>query len=194
MSKTLSQFLKQPLVIFAAVALLAACDEGGTVAPEPEPTITQPDIAAQAARIPALEAIKSIATLMAATARYHDLNAAIADGFVLLHPCEERPGEGPVGIVYVNMDRLLDGRIDPRTPDALIYEPAKRSNTRPQLVGVEFAVPYSLWTEPEPPTFLGANFQREDEFGVWALHAWVWRFNPEGLFAEANPRVSCSAD
>jgi hypothetical protein len=164
------------------------------VAPEPEPAITQPDIAAQAAQIPALEAVKSIATLMAVTARYHDLNAALADGFVLLHPCEERPGEGPVGIVYVNMERLLDGKIDPETPDALVYEPAKRSDGRPQLVGVEFAVPYTLWTDPEPPSFLGASFQREDEFGVWALHAWVWRYNPEGLFAEANPRVSCNAD
>jgi hypothetical protein len=188
-----AQILKQPFAMLAAAALLA-CNEGGAVAPEPEPTIAQPEIAAQAAKIPALEAIRSIATLMAVTARYHDLNAAIKDGFVLLHPCEERPGEGPVGIVYVHMDRLLDGKVDPRKPDALIYEPARRSNGQPQLVGVEFAVPYSLWTKPEPPTFLGATFQPEDEFGVWALHAWVWRYNPEGLFAESNPRVSCNVD
>ena len=193
MSKTVAQFLKQPLVILAAAALLGACAEGGAVAPEPEPTIGQPEIAAQAAQIPALEAVSSIATLMAVTARYHNLNAAIADGFVLLHPCEERPGEGPVGIVYVHMERLLDGQVDPRKPDALIYEPAHRSNGQPKLVGVEFAVPYPLWTDPQPPTFLGASFQREDEFGVWALHAWVWRYNPEGLFAESNPRVSCNA-
>jgi hypothetical protein len=191
MSKSPLQFLKQRLVVCAAAALLAACDDRGSLEPEPEPMIEQPEIAAQAARIPGFDAIRAIATLMASTARYHDLNAAIADGFVLLHPCEERPGEGPVGIVYVHMDRLLDGVIDPRKPDALIYEPARHSSGRPQLVGVEFAVPYSLWTQPEPPTFLGASFQPEDEFGVWALHAWVWRFNPEGLFAEANPRVTC---
>jgi len=26
---------------------------------------------------------------------------------------------------------------------------------------------------------------------VFALHTWVWRSNPEALFAETNPRVSC---
>ncbi|HSL68614.1 MAG TPA: hypothetical protein VK864_00165, partial [Longimicrobiales bacterium] len=133
----------------------------------------------------------AIATLQRATARYHNLNVAIDDGFVLLHPCEERPGEGPVGIVYVNMERLVDGVIDPETPDALIYEPV--ANGQPRLVGVEFALPYALWSAPEPPAFLGAAFQPEDEFGVWALHVWVWRMNPEGLFAESNPRVSCDA-
>jgi hypothetical protein len=126
------------------------------------------------------------------TARYHNLNAALADGFVLLHPCEVRPGEGPVGAVYVQMDRLLDGRIDPELPDALIYEPGR--NERQTLVGVEFAIPYSQWTRDLPPTFLGATFQPEDEFGVWALHAWVWRHNPEGMFAESNPRVDCGTE
>ncbi|MEP7348218.1 MAG: hypothetical protein ABI877_23330, partial [Gemmatimonadaceae bacterium] len=108
-----------------------------------------------------------------------------------LHPCENRPGEGPVGTVYVNLDRLVDGVIDPELPDALIYEPDGREHLT--LVGVEFAIPYPMWTDPNPPTFLGATFQPEDEFGVFALHAWVWRFNPEGLFAETNPRVTCGA-
>ena len=59
-----------------------------------------------------------------------------------------------------------------------------------RLVGVEFAIPKAL-AGGEPPTFLGNTFQSEDEFGVFALHAWVWRNNPKGLFAETNPRVSC---
>jgi len=93
--------------------------------------------------------------------------------------------------VYVHFGRLMDGIIDPQTPDALIYEPGRKG--RPKLVGVEFALPYGLWTSQTPPQFLGATFQPEDEFGVFALHAWVWRTNPEGLFAETNPRVSCGA-
>lgn len=132
-----------------------------------------------------------IKTLRHATARYRDLAKALDDGFVLLHECESRGDEGPVGTVYVNLDRLQDGVIDPELPDALIYEP--RRYKRPKLVGVEFAIPYTLWTEPQPPQFLGATFQREDEFGVFGLHAWVWRMNPDGLFAETNPRVSCDA-
>jgi hypothetical protein len=90
------------------------------------------------------------------------------------------------------MQRLLDGAIDPSLPDGLIYEP--RTNSPPQLVAVEFAVPYALWTGSQPPTFLGATFQREDEFGVFGLHVWIWRDNPNGLFAETNPNVSCTEE
>jgi hypothetical protein len=92
------------------------------------------------------------------------------------------------------MDRLLDGKIDARSPDALIYEPGSKRNKRPKLVGVEFALPYALWTKERPPRFLGHTFQREDEFGVFALHVWVWRHNPEGMFAESNPRVTCGEE
>ena len=146
-------------------------------------------VEAQHARL-ATDTDGAIATIQRVTARYHDLNVALGEGFTLLHECEVRPGEGPVGEVYVNFTRLLDGVIDPETPDALVYEPAGRSG-RPKLVAAEFAIPYPLWTQPEPPKFLDATFQREDEFGVFALHAWVWRQNPEGLFAETNPNVSC---
>jgi hypothetical protein len=61
-------------------------------------------------------------------------------------------------------------------------------------VGVEFAIPYALWTRDLPPKFLGVPFQPEDEFGVFALHVWVWRNNPEGMFAESNPNVSCGVE
>jgi len=122
------------------------------------------------------------------TGRYHSLKAAADDGFVLLHSCEVRGDEGPVGTVYVHFGRLLDGRIDPELPDALIYEPHQDGL---KLVGVELAV---LNAGQDPPQFLGATFQSEDEFGVYALHAWVWRENPEGIFAETNPRVSCGEE
>jgi hypothetical protein len=160
------------LALVTTAALLAGCGDDDPAAPDPT--------------------AEAVATLRRVTERYHDLNAAIADGFVFLHGCETRPEEGPVGTVYVHMARLTDGTVDPETPDALIYEPA--GNGSPTLVGIEFAVPYPLWTAQEPPEFLGATFQREDEFGVFGLHVWVWRDNPEGLFAEVNPRVSCGSE
>jgi hypothetical protein len=47
-------------------------------------------------------------------------------------------GEGPAGMVYYHPGRLMDGIIDPRWPEALIYKPAKPGrNRRPTLVGVE---------------------------------------------------------
>jgi len=156
------------LALGVAAVLAAACSDEGP---------TTPDATAQA-----------VAALRSATERYHDLDAALADGFVFLHGCESRPGEGDVGAVYVHPGRLADATIDPSEPEALIYEP---NGGDPQLVGVELVVPYTAWSAPEPPTYLGATFQPEDEFGVYGLHVWVWRENPRGLFAEANPTVSC---
>jgi hypothetical protein len=175
MRKTVGRFM-----LIVTAAMLAACVDDVPLAPEREP-----EIAAQFAAKP-----DEIHALRQATGRYHSLKAALDDGFVLLHPCEERPGEGPVGAVYVHIGRLVDGVIDPNLPDALIYEPSKNGSQK--LVGVEFAVPYALWPSQTPPQFLGNTFQKEDEFGVYALHAWVWLENPEGMFAEANPLVSCN--
>ena len=176
--------LGRSLTIVAAAAVLGACASDAPLAPDRERAARAP-----LTTLPGTNTDGAIATLQRVTARYHNLQAALDDDFVLLHPCEARGDEGPVGTVYVNIARLMDGVIDPESPDALIYEPAK--NGALHLVGVEFAVPKALWTGAELPTFLGATFQSEDEFGVYALHAWVWRHNPEGLFAETNPRVSC---
>ena len=182
--KTAADRLGQSLVTLVVTALIAACAPDASLAPS---------------RLPAGSALSKvdgeaalITTVQRATARYHNLDAAIADGFVFLHDCETRPEEGPAGTVYVHLGRLLDGVIDPASPDALLYEP--RRNGRPKLVGVELAVPYALWTQQEPPTLLGATFQTEDEFGVFGLHVWVWRDNPEGLFAESNPRINCDGE
>lgn len=184
MNMTASPSFRHTLAVVAAAAVVGACANETPVQPA-SPVASR----AALATMPATQTDGAIATLQRVTARYHDLEVAKRDDFVLLHECESRPGEGPVGIVYVHIGRLMDGVIDPATPDALIYEPTR--NGRPRLVGVEFAVPYPLWPGQEPPKFLGATFQREDEFGVFALHAWVWRHNPEGLFAESNPNVSC---
>jgi hypothetical protein len=174
------------LTIVTATILLAACTADAPLAPS-----HTPGSRAAVTTLPGTDTDGVIATLQRVTARYHTLNAALDDDFVLLHPCEARGDEGPVGTVYINIARLMDGVIDPERPDALIYEPTNTGGLR--LVGVEFAIPKALWTGNQLPTFLGATFQTEDEFGVFALHAWVWRTNPNGLFAETNPRVSCGA-
>jgi len=185
MKRRISHYLGYMFVLGASAALLAACSDEAPTASHYGPTKVQ------LTTLSGTDTERAITTLQRVTGRYHNLKHATDDGFVLLHPCENRPGEGPVGAVYVHMARLMDGRIDPELPDALIYEP-HRDGLR--LVGVEFAIPKALWPEQTPPQFLGATFQSEDEFGVYALHAWVWRDNPEGLFAETNPRVSCGGE
>lgn len=179
-----SNRIRQLLTLIAVptlTALTGACADQSAVAPEDA-------LQLQMAKSSAGETANVFATLRRVTARYHNIDAALADGFVLLHPCEVRGDEGPVGAVYAHFGRVLDGVIDPALPDALIYEPS--ANGMLKLVGVEFAQPYPF--APQAPTFLGETFQAEDEFGVWALHVWVWRHNPEGMFAESNPGVTCS--
>ena len=175
---------RQPLAVLAAVIHFAACAGAGPAAPDAAAAVANP-----AAAMASVENAAGIAAIRRATARYHDLDAAIDDGFVFLHGCEVRPDEGPVGELYVHFGRLLDGVIDPSSPDALLYQP--RENGPPKLIGVELAIPYPMWTGAQPPRFMGAEFQPEDEFGVWGLHVWAWNRNPEGMFAEANPNVSC---
>jgi hypothetical protein len=171
-----------------SAAVLAACDAVGTTSPGATRAMPAPSLQ-RATSYSALDQARVVAALKRATDRYHDIAVARSEGFVLLHDCESRPGEGPVGTVYVNMARMLDGKILPELPDALIYEPQREGRLR--LVGAEFAIPYALAPGQQPPTLLGATFQDEPEFGVFALHAWIWRENPSGLFAETNPRVSC---
>ena len=132
----------------------------------------------------------TIAELRRVTAKYHDVAAATADGFVaVVAGCEEREGETRVAIPYASLARILDGVLDPSLPDALLYEPAR--DGKHKLVGVEMVIPYPLWSAAQPPTFLGVPLQREDELGVFGLHIWIWRHNPNGMFAVDNPRVSC---
>jgi len=175
------------LAALATAAIVAACSADTPLTPTR--LAAGPSLANAASLTPAERA--AAATLRAASARYHNLNNAIADGFVFLHGCETRD-EGAVGTVYVNPKRLFDNAIDPALPDALIYEPG--ANGQLTLVGVELALPYVQWQQADPPTFLGYSFQSEDEFQVYGLHAWVWRDNPNGLFEEVNPRVSCGVE
>jgi hypothetical protein len=180
MNRIVSHALGQTLALAVATTMLVGCADEAPL----EPAGTPP----QFAMAPVAEEAVAIATLRRATARYHNVDTAIEEGFILVHPCEERPGEGPVGLLYANLDRVADGIIDPRLPEGLIYEPT--ANGRLRLVGVELAVPYANPIQA-PPQFLGVTFQPEDEFQVFGLHVWVWRHNPEGMFASSNPNVSC---
>ena len=193
MHKVTTRSLRSVLSVIAAATMWTGCSGDASAPAAPD----RPS----AASVPATNSLFDVrpgenrelrfaaATMRRATAKYHDVERAKQDGFVFLHGCEVRGEEGPVGTVYINVQRLLDGTANPASPDGLIYLPLP--DGRLKLVAVEFAIPFTLWNNPQPPTLLGATFQREDEFGVFGLHAWVWLPNPKGLFAETNPRVSC---
>ncbi len=128
-----------------------------------------------------------------ATQRFQDVDAALAAGYVPVSHCEERPGTGAMGVHYLNPELASDGRINPRTPEVLLYEPTANGLV---LVGVEYFVASeaangnrpSVLGRPLEGPMPGHNAQMPDHYD---LHLWVWRDNPNGLAATWNPAVSC---
>lgn len=138
--------------------------------------------------------LRELAEARQATAPFHDIEKAIEAGWWLeASPCEET-ALGGMGHHYVNLDLWFSGgMLDVTLPQALFYEPQK--NGRMRLVGVEYIVPVSQFQQGDPAPRL---FDREFHFnpfipggGAWTLHVWIWRNNPEGTFADWNPKVSC---
>ena len=185
MSRQLRIRSSLPMAAAAAIMLTACTEEA--------PLASALDVGGAAALRAEPAAYNTvIAELRRTTARYHNVDAALADGYIPVGECEVHEGEDPGGIPYANLDHLLDGAIDPSRPDALLYEPD--TDGRLTLVGVELAVPYPMWMAADPPTLLGHTFRREDDMGVFGLHVWVWRHNPDGMFAWGNPRVACEPE
>jgi hypothetical protein len=129
----------------------------------------------------------------AATARYRDVNVAIADGYAA-GPCVSGPNRGAMGVHLINAS-LLGKEINSETPEALIYEPTQDGRMR--LVGVEFITLAADWVA-EVPTLDGHLLHLVGEpnrYGIpsfYEIHVWAWRNNPDGTFADWNPRVSCA--
>ena len=125
---------------------------------------------------------KQLAAARAATARYHDLDAALADGYVDLSFCMPT-----MGYHYGRFDLLQDGVFDAAQPEILVYAPSPTAR-KMRLVALEYAVPLQASIDP-PEGFDGPfDYWFEDlTFGLWTLHAWVWLQNPDGIFAKNNP-------
>lgn len=166
------------------LAALAACDRPAPFEPA---AVDGASITAGAGVAEAL-VDPELAVLRRATARYHRIEAAIADGYVQILPCLEHPTEGGLGIPYARLDRF-DTIIDLSQPEILFYEP--RANGKFELVAAEPVVPAALWGA-EPPTMFGREFHHNVDHGLYGLHMWVWKSNPSGTFAFWNPRVSCA--
>jgi hypothetical protein len=113
--------------------------------------------------------------------------------------CVSGPEQGAMGVHFVNF-ALVDGKPEVKAPEALIYEV---KDGRARLVGVEYIVPVDAWhptqEESPVPVLEGQVFhfnESPNRFGLpafYELHVWAWRDNPNGTFADWNPRVSCDA-
>jgi hypothetical protein len=125
-----------------------------------------------------------------ATAAFHDVHLAEQAGWTRFLECMDDGVSKGMGQHYVNMDLLADdGALDATTPEALVYD---ESSGRARLVAVEYVVPGAP-TDPAPH-LLGQTFTYLPSLGVWKLHYWVWRDNPDGIFKDFSPQVPrCTA-
>jgi hypothetical protein len=138
-----------------------------------------------------------VETVRQATARFQNVEEATAAGYVDPLTCVSGPQEGTMGVHFTNADLLNDGKLDPQRPELLVYEP---KDGQLHLVAVEYLVFAEAWdaTNPAPPVLLGQLFQyvgSPNRYGLpafYELHVWAWKDNPNGMFADWNPNVSCA--
>lgn len=128
------------------------------------------------------------------------------------------PELGAMGIHFFRPDMLgistppnprVDGNgthTDFRKPAILIYEPQADGSLK--LVAVENLVFAKAWHEAgnkKPPSFHGVDYDSMKDDPATAIdeahmfaphydrHVWLHRENPNGVFAQFNPKVSCAA-
>ena len=124
-----------------------------------------------------------------ATAKYHDFQTALNEGFVQLSPCVAVPGLGAMGFHFGNFGRIMNPNVEATEPEVLIYMPDEDGTMR--LVALEYVVPAPL--VGSAPTLFGHTFDFSPERNTYELHAWAWRNNPSGTFAPFNPKLECPA-
>ena len=181
--------IRSELILLAAAA--CAGEPSSPAGGEPASVDAVPDWAANVAhdRLDAKQ-LRDLATLAMVTAPFHrDTVAARAGWSAIITGCMSHPTEGAMGMHQGNPTYIGDGKVAVDRPELLVYEPDR--NGRNRLVAVEYIVPFTDWKSPNPPRLFGRNFAENKVFGIWALHVWLWKANPSGLFADWNPRVTC---
>lgn len=139
--------------------------------------------------------------LRVATAKYHDISVAEGAGYSLLRDaqkiaCIDNQPVGGMGVHFVN-GGVGDTKLDPYTPEALVYAPMRDRTLR--LAALEYIVFADAWNaeHSSPPSLFGQEFfltPAPNRFGIpafYALHVWIWKRNPAGLTQPWNPRVHC---
>ena len=132
------------------------------------------------------------------TVKYHDLNAALADGYIEFYKCTEQPGVGTMGQHYVKLALVGDPAINALTPEVLVYAPTRAGGLR--LVALEYVTIAELWQGAfgsATPRVLGQDLlfrAAGNRYGLpdfYERHAWIWQGNPRGMFDDWNPNISC---
>lgn len=127
--------------------------------------------------------LKQLADARVATAKYQNIENAFADGYADISVVMEN-----MGYHFMKSD-ILDSNFEVGKPELLVYN--KTADGQFVLVAVEYAAPLELLPDAPPSGFAGSAdmWDRNITFGIWTLHAWIWKYNPDGVFAPMNPTV-----
>lgn len=168
-----------------------------------------PDVAAHneqhmmgAHSVDAADLEDDLAQVRRATARFHDLDAALDAGYELgwvngaqsriITNCVANPA-GAMGYHYFNKALMDDLAVDPLEPEVLVYAPGAQGQLR--LVAVEWVARGPNTNPPgvtQPPSVLGMSMHiLNPVVGFYLMHAWIWQPNPAGMFTDWNPDVTC---
>lgn len=175
------------------VALGAACTEERTSGPARDAQLTERPLLSRhdPGEQPSAVVNQQPAELRRATAQFHSIETAEASGWNTIFPpeCLTHSDSGGMGYHRLN-GALVDDVVTAGAPELLVYGP--RKNGELHLVAVEYIIPFSIRPrDAAPPVLFGREFAHNETYDVWALHAWVWKDNPNGTFANFDPKVSC---
>ena len=123
---------------------------------------------------------QELALARSSTAKYHNIENALADGYEDIHLYIPN-----MGWHFLNPD-YVDGVFEVDKPELLVY--ANKPGGGYRLVAVEYGVPLAFPT-PEGFTRDEDVWSENQGAGLWTLHAWVWLNNPDGVFYPFNTRV-----
>jgi len=149
---------------------------------------------------------QDLALVRRATARFHDLDTAKAAGYQLgwvngagtriIANCVANvanPAAGAMGYHYFRADLMADDEVNLLEPEVLVYATADDGDL--ELVAVEWIARGPNSNPPGPaaaPTVLGTPLHiLNPAVGFHIMHAWIWKPNPAGMFADFNPDVTC---
>lgn len=165
-----NQTTKRISVVMVISCLALSCKKG---------TSESQDVLSQYTAIPS-QTLTELKMARNATARYQNLDSALADGYVDIDVNTQNMGH------HFMKESLVDGIVDLEKPEILVYN--KDHHGKPYLVAIEYAVPLNL---PKPEGYTGDAdvWDGNVVFQLWLLHAWVWNYNPAGVFHSTNPSL-----
>lgn len=187
-------------VVGSALVVAMACSKGAAPTEPSDAASLHVHDAAAATEINenSPNVASKLAAVRAATAKYHDIDKAIADGYQLGYHgaaagCVSNPAAGAMGYHYFSWARMDDPSIVEEEPEVLVYHSGP--NGKMVLGAVEWVVPRPVWEgagNVAAPVVFGHALHVINPVLNWYIeHAWVWKHNPSGMFADWNPEVSC---